>query len=464
MKNTSLNNKIKNIIPDQIINYFTEGHERSIRAKKNIIASLIIKSTNIGTGLLLVPLVINYLDQTRYGIWLTITSIVSWFGFMNIGLGNGLRNKFAAAKARGEYKKARKYVSTTYAILTIISVAFFSIFLLLNNYLPWFKILNVDKNINSDLSVLALIVFGSFSIKFVIQLINTIIVADQKPAIRDTINLSGKFLTLIVIFLLTKVAHSSLIYLGIAYSFLPLSAIIIFSIYFFNTKYKYYAPSINYVDFSCAKNLMNLGFKFFILQLGAIILMTTDNIIIAQLFGPKQVTPYQISHKYFRLVHMIYIIILTPLWSAITDAYTNKDYGWIKKTINSYLKLSIFFIIVIIIMIALSNFVYDIWIGEKIKIPFAISLMWGINVILRLYSGLFTNFLNGVGKLNLSIATAIFTMICNIPLSILFAKHLEMGITGVLLASNISVFITAILRPIQYYKIIYKNANGMWDK
>lgn len=43
---------------------FGEGDKRSNLAKKNIFGSIIIKGLNIGVGLLLIPLTINYLEPT----------------------------------------------------------------------------------------------------------------------------------------------------------------------------------------------------------------------------------------------------------------------------------------------------------------------------------------------------------------------------------------------------------------
>ena len=68
--------------------FFTKGHERTIRAKKNITASFVIKGISIAVGLVLVPLTINYLNPTKYGIWITLSSIIGWFSFFDIGLGN----------------------------------------------------------------------------------------------------------------------------------------------------------------------------------------------------------------------------------------------------------------------------------------------------------------------------------------------------------------------------------------
>ena len=95
--------------------YFSKGHERTIRAKKNIVISFILRVISIGTSLLLVPLILAYLDQTRYGIWLTLASIVMWFNFFDVGLGHGLRNKLSEALAEGknELSGKKKPVSRT---------------------------------------------------------------------------------------------------------------------------------------------------------------------------------------------------------------------------------------------------------------------------------------------------------------------------------------------------------------
>src|SRR5664279_1736529 len=118
-----------------IVSLITSGHERSVKAKKNIMAAFIIKGVSVTISLLLVPLTITYINPTRYGIWLTLSSIIGWFAFFDIGFGNGLRNKFAESIALGEHEKARIYVSTTYAVLSIIIIIVLLLFFCINPFL-----------------------------------------------------------------------------------------------------------------------------------------------------------------------------------------------------------------------------------------------------------------------------------------------------------------------------------------
>ena len=131
--------KLRQILTD----FFTKGQDRSIKIKKNILASIKIKGLSILISLVLVPLTINYVNPTQYGIWLTLSSIVAWFSFFDIGLTHGLRNKFAEAKAKGEDNLAQILVSTNYAILAIIFSVVWISFISNNNFLDWTQILKI---------------------------------------------------------------------------------------------------------------------------------------------------------------------------------------------------------------------------------------------------------------------------------------------------------------------------------
>ena len=461
----SILSSIKKLLPKKVYDFFTKGNSRSLLAKKNIATSLLIKPLDFIIGIILVPLVLNYLDQTNYGIWLTMVSIVSWFSFMNIGLGHGLRNKFAEAKARGDHEKAKIYVSTTYAILSIIVIVFFSTFIIINNYLPWNEILNVNSGVdNNNLSLLALIIFGSFSFKFVLELISTIILANQKSAISDIINLSGRILVLVSIYVLTKSTSSSLIYLALAYTGFPILVLVIATFYFYNTEYKMYVPSIKYVRLKYSKDLLSLGFKFFFVQIAAIIMFSTDNIIISHLFTPKEVTPYNITFKLFSYFNFIFIIVLTPFWSAFTEAFQKNDLKWIRNSIKKLHRIALALGVVIIIVIFYSDFIFNLWVGSEVIIPFSLVIIMGGHIATGLYFRPYNYLINGVGKIKLQMLYGGFGAIVNIPLSILFAKNLCMGITGVYLATIASNIPGMIILPIQARKIISGKASGIWNK
>jgi O-antigen/teichoic acid export membrane protein len=239
---------------------------------------------------------------------------------------------------------------------------------------------------------------------------------------------------------------------------------LIATFWFFSKDYKYLIPSFKYIKISCAKDLMGLGFLFFIMQFAALILFSTDSFIIDQLYGPEEVTPYNIAFKYFSVITMGFAIITTPFWTAYTDAYHKHDFAWIKRITKKLSLLWMALVMVVFIMILCSGFFYKIWIGDKIQIPIILSISMGIWVLISTWTSIFGNFLSGVGKIRLSLYHSFAMIIINIPLSVFLAKYLNLGSTGVIIGTCLCVLPQVFLHPIQYKKIINNKAKGIWGK
>lgn len=449
-------------IPVLVLNYFHKGDVRSAKIKRNIIATFIIKGLGILVGLTVVPLTIHYINPTRYGIWVTLASMMAWFGYFDIGLGNGLRNRFAEAVAAGEHELARIYVSTSYAILAVFIGVILILFLCINPFLDWTRILNTPASMAEELVYLSNIVFVLFCIQFVLQLITSVYIADQKPAKASLFQFSYNVVVLIIIYILTKTTTGSLLKLGITLSLTPVVVYIISSILVYKTEYKIYAPAFRFIQFKYAKDLLNLGIRFFIIQIMILVVFTTSNIIIAQLFGPAQVTTYNIAYQYFSLITIVFSIIITPFWSAFTEAYFKKDLDWIKRSMKNLVLIWLGFIFLSIIMILLANFAYKIWVGKEINIPMQITILLGMYVTLYNWNIIFSYFLNGTGHIQLQLYYYILIGLINIPMAIVLGKKL--GIHGVIFSMIICLSFGAILLPIQYYKIISGKTKGIWLK
>ena len=444
--------------------FFTQGHVRTINIKKNIASSFVYRVLMILISLVQLPLTLQYLDNTQYGIWVTLGSIINWFSFFDIGLGHGLRNRFAEALAKNDKTLARIYVSTTYGMITGIVAIWFLLFLAVNPFLNWVSILNAPAVLASDVETLVIYVMTSFALGFILQLIKPIILADQKPAINDLINLAASVLTITVTIILINTTESSLLLLGISFSFVPVLISLIAAVYLFMKKYREYIPSFKFVNLKYARDLTSLGLKFFVIQIAGVVIYSTDNMIITQVLNPAEVTPYSISYKYFEMLNMVFMIVATPFWSGFTEAYYKGEIDWIRNTMKKLMYIMSGFIIVTIIMVVASPFVFEIWLRGRVQVPVLVSIFMGLYIIIKIWETIFCLFINGVGKIKLQLYVSIGAALLNIPLSIYFAKTLELGSAGVILATCVCTVYALVLWPMQYKKIITKTDYGIWGK
>lgn len=442
--------------------FIAKGHTRSIKAKKNILFLLVVKGGNIAISLLLVPMTISYINPTKYGIWMTLSSVVGWLGFFDIGFGNGLRNKLTESISKGRDDLAQIYVSTTYAAMSIFSLIFIGIFLIANKYIFWATILNAPANMESELSTLAQIILAFFSLQFVLQLVITVMTANHEPGKASIINFFASALSLIGIYFLTKFTTGSLLYLAIVLSGTPVVVMAIVSLWLYRFDYFKYAPNLKLVDFSYAKDLMRLGVKFFIMQIGVLILFQTDNIIISQVFGPTEVTHFAICFKLFSVITMGFTIVVTPLWSAYTEAYTNSDFDWIKSSLKKMKKIWMLLSVATVVLLFFSPYIFKIWLGDKIEIPFILSLCMCMYTIAYAWQTIQVMFLNGIGKIRLQLYLIIVSSLLNIPLAIFLGK--TFGLAGTVLANTILFVIMGGILSMQTRRILKNNAKGIWNK
>lgn len=445
--------------------FWNSGHERTLKIKRNIIYTFLIKGTSVLITFVLIRLTVHYIDKGQYGIWLTIGSLVSWMNTFDIGLSNGLRNKMAHALALNQRENIVKYVSTTYALLFLISSVTFLVFFSIGSFFNWNQLLNIKGAVNYSVWPIILIALGSFCVQFFLQPVSSVLIAMHQPFKSSLILLLGQIVTFILVYLLTLFTKGSLIALVIAIAGSPVFVFLCANIYYFNTSgLKAYSPRFSAIDFSSAKSLLNVGGAFFFIQIGALVLFQTDNIVVTRTLGPQEVTTFNIAYKLFSLVIIIFGIIMTPYWSAFTDAYAKNDMTWIKQSINKMRMLWLYATLLTLVLYVFSGAFYKFWLGDKVNIPIPalLSLSMAIYVALTAWQSIYTYALNGIGKLRVQLILVIITAIINIPLSVILIKWV--GIAGTVIANIILVFIMNIVFTYQINQIINQKAKGIWNK
>ena len=437
--------------------------ERSQKSIVNIILSFGAKGITILTQLMIVPLTINYVNPTKYGIWLTLSSIIAWIGFFDLGFGNGMRNKVAEAKAKGNVELARQYVSTTYFAIGAIVLCLFVVVQILNLFLSWPNILKVDEVYTKELRDVFAIITLFFCLNMIFKLFKSLLTADQKPGVVAWIEVAGQILSLLAIYLLTKLSEGSLLKLAIFYSGIPTITIILVSAYAYRfTSYKEYAPHLKYVKRGQIKDILNIGIQFFIIYLCMLVIFQIINVVISRELGPDAVTEYNIAYKYFNIAYSVMTIILTPFWSAFTDAYHKQDYRWMRKTKTVLEKIWLLEIIAVIMMVLLSSWFYKVWVGDSVSIDIMLSVCMAFFMLAQSIGAVYMNLINGIGTIRIQLVVYVVFAIISLPLMQFSCR--AFGLLGILIAPTLVYVGQALLGKIQIEKILNKTNTGIWNK
>ncbi|MDQ3013711.1 MAG: hypothetical protein M3X11_23770, partial [Acidobacteriota bacterium] len=123
------------------------SQERYRRVLLSAGASITAKAITAATTLISIPLTVNYLGTERYGMWMTISSVIAMLAFADLGMGNGLVNSIAEAHGRDDRAAACRYVSSGFFMLLGVAVGIVLLFSMAYGLMPWPRVFNVTSEL-----------------------------------------------------------------------------------------------------------------------------------------------------------------------------------------------------------------------------------------------------------------------------------------------------------------------------
>jgi len=183
-----------------------------------------------------------------------------------------------------------------------------------------------------------------------------------------------------------------------------------------------------------------------VIQVGLLVVFSSDNYILSSVFGPKDIVPYEVVNKYFQFPIMILFATLSPLWSMFAKNYIQNKKSVLLASFKRFNLLFMLMLLFIIFISAICPFVISIWIKDPVNVPDGLILYTATVTVFRVFVTFYTFFLNGIGKLNKYIILLLVSVVLKIPLSYYFIK-LGFGINSVVISTLLILLIWMVYIP-----------------
>lgn len=413
---------------------------RSKQLRKNIGLAFVLKAIGVGISFLQLPLTISYLTEVEYGIWVTVFSTMNWINVLDMGIGLGVRNKLAISISSNDIDSAKAYISTGIFSMCCIAALLLVVLICGLQFVEPQALFNTQDIDREDLYS---IVFwtGIFVIMtFALSIVNQFYYAYQDAAKTGMISVFGSVMMLGMVYWLTLQESHNLLYFVFAFGISSVVSKAVYIAYFF-VKNSDIFPSISTISIRKMYEISGIGIKFFIIQICTIFCFSMMNILITQILGPQYVRTYDVIFKLLNFFLMLQTLMLTPLWSAYTDAYVKQDYAWIRKAFHKT-NLSLVALTFLMVLVAW-KIDFFIWLWLHIHVDYSYSLL-GLMVlyqILMLFNGNNCYLLNGIGEIDWQLWAFIVAAALMVPMAYCFSVYLNMGLVGIVLANDISMLI-----------------------
>ena len=310
----------------------------SKRLFNNIVGAFVIKGIGLLINFFTIPMYMKYFSSAGIlGVWYTILSILSWILTFDLGIGNGLRNHLVGPLVRKDKKQINIFLSSAYIILGFVSLIMAFLGTIVICIFNWNQIFNISEmTISLKVLRLALIItFMGVCVQFFLKLILSVLNAMEKTALSNAVMLVSNIINLIYLIVYnTGDDAEKLLRLSVVYSLSINLPLVICTIIIFSTIFKGNIPKFRHFKKSFAFKILNLGGSFFFIQILFMILTSSNEFFISNVFGAEKVVEFQIYNKIFYTFVTLYSLITNPIWSAVTRAYKEKRLKWINKIFN----------------------------------------------------------------------------------------------------------------------------------
>jgi O-antigen/teichoic acid export membrane protein len=426
------------------------GLERYRRAGITASSSFIAKALNILISFLSVPLTVHYLGAERYGVWLTISSVITWMSMTDFGLaGNALINVLSEASGKEDRAEAQHYTASAFWALTGVSVLAGIICVSAFRFIPWRAVFQVSAaTTTQELQMACGLTLLFFVMAFPLSILNSIYNAYQDGFLANIWGIAANALSLAAL-VFVSFTHGGLPQLVLALSGTRTLVSIANSFFLFR-RYHWLVPKPAAVRIDCVKRLFHLGSKYLVTQLASLGIYQSQPMIITQLLGPSKVVIFVVAYKIISLPMDLAYMATQPFISAFGEAKARKDWQWIAGAYRNSVKAACTIGLPMALVLGLcAKPLIKIWAGS-VAIPSTSLVVWlSIYTVIGIVLMSAGQLLTGIERVNPLAVSIVLCAVGVIGSGILLAP--KWGLTGIAFGMALSKLFT--FWPIQLLEV-----------
>jgi O-antigen/teichoic acid export membrane protein len=435
-----------------------ESKRRYRRIAAATLSGFLGKGANLLVSAATVPLTVRYLGSEGYGLWITISSTVTMFFVMDIGIAATLTNLISEAYAHDDKQRAANYFTTAFWLVVGVSTLLGLAGLIFWPYIRWPVLFHVqDPGLARETSSAVAVAFVVFLCALPSGLAAKVLGGYQELHAANFFATAGSLASLLGVILVIHL-HGSLPMLVAAFAGPAAAANGICLVWICLFHKPWLKPWPSRIKGPLIGDIFRSSSQFFLIQIAGLVVFNSDNIVISHYLSPAQVTPYNVTWRLVSYITAVPILILPSLWPAYSEAHAKGDLAWIRSAYarTRWVTLAVLTAGCIMLIVEGQNIV-RLWAGAS-AVPSTMLLR-----LMCVWMFIFAITLNQsclMGATARVKRQAVFSMIAagaNLVLSILWVK--TMGVDGVILGTIVSYLLfIVVVQTIEVHSILRGNA------
>ena len=429
-----------------------QSRERYRLASLNAMTGLVARAAAIGAGLITVPLCLAYLGNERYGMWLTLSSLLaSLAAVADLGILTSLQLGVSKCDAKGDREGARRWVSSAVAILSATTIIGSLMLIVLVAAINWAAVFNVTSALavaESDVAVLAL--GAAWLLNMFSAIVLRVSYGYQDGHITHLFQLLGSVLSVIGVLVLIRLEAGLPVLVTVLGGMMGIS-LLMQGIHLFGWQRPWLRPARHAVDRAVVKSLLGSGTWHLLASVAYAAFFLSSNIIIAQAMSASVVPEFGVPLRMVTALLMLYGIVATASMPAFANASARGERAWLRRALKrSLIATAAMGVVGAVLLIAVGKQVISLWVGDQVHPSYTMLAGFGAWSVLNGITTGLSSFVLGTGGGRANALQWLTAFLLLIPLQIVALRYL--GVAGIPWAMAIADGLGRLLPGVLYYR------------
>ena len=396
-----------------------------------------------GVGLISLPLAVRYLGAERYGVWATVTTTAVWINLLDLGIANTLTNNISRAYALGDKSSAARYFTNALLLTSGIAAVFGLVMGSVFPLIDWARLFNVRTCVSArEVESTAAVAVGLMLLALPCSLVSKVLAGYQELHLNNYASCAGALASLcgLALGMACGVSMAPLFLMSIGCATLASAAMLIWVV---GWQKPWLRPTRSLIDGSFIRKLLNSGWAFFLIQIAAVVVYSSDNLIVGHYLGASEVTPYSVTWRVVGLAAVLQSLIFPALWPAYAEAYSRGDHAWIRQTFVMTMKATVALNVACVLVLMLGGrTLIRLWAGAAAVPGLYLLLAMGIWAIVNGFMSVESCLLAALNRTREQALLSSVAAAVNIALSLWLVRRVgSLGVIGGTIISYVLVLV-----------------------
>lgn len=441
----------------------TEAGRRDERHRLAVLgagASLVYRAAAALAVILSVRLTLPWLGAERFGVWATFASLVAMLSFLDLGVGNALVNRVAAARARDrsgdDGPSERTVIAAGLVTLVAFACAAAACLSLAAWVVPWHRVFRTEAAgaLTDEAQRTAFVFAWLFGLQLIASGVLKILHGQQRMHVAQAVSAVFALISCATLWWASTVRAGVPELLLSVLGVQLLAGLVVLPMLWRSTGTVPTTGARSKSSMGATRNtswrdearaLLGAGSLYLVLQIGTMIAWGADSLILASMNGAAMVAVYAVAQRLFQFASQPWSVVNAPLWAAYADAHVRGDRDYVRSTLKRSLRWTFAGAFSLAAMLgAAGPWLVPIWTGNALQVPVSVLVLFAVWCVVESVGNALAMYLNGCGIVRQQVVVVVAFVLLAIPAKIVGAWW---GGAAGLLAASLVVYLLAVVLP-----------------